>query len=409
MNIGMILDNEFTGDPRVENEVSTLQESGFSVYVLCLNFGEKPALEDFHGAKIIRINCPKTIIKKLRALTNTLFDFYPHFWSNKIISFVNKYKIDILHIHDLYMLSSGFLAQKKLKKSNHNMQIVGDLHENYVEGLKKYKFSTTFPGNMLISIPKWEKTEIEWIKKLDYTITVIEEAVDRYSNLGINKDKFTVVANYVNPESFIVSKKFEDVKIKFKNNFLISYVGGFDTHRGLESVIRSIPKVKDHIKNVMFVLVGSGKNSESLLKLAKSLNIDKFVSFEGWQVPEKLPSYIQASDICLIPHLKTIHTDNTIPHKLFQYMLLQKPIIATNCNPIKRIINSTETGLIYDSDDQDKLAAHIIKLYENPQLRTQMSENGKKAVKEKYSWDVAASCLCSLYKKIQNSRSGELN
>ena len=39
MRIGMILDNEFTGDLRVENEVISLQKAGNKVFVLCLNFG----------------------------------------------------------------------------------------------------------------------------------------------------------------------------------------------------------------------------------------------------------------------------------------------------------------------------------------------------------------------------------
>jgi hypothetical protein len=51
MNIGMVLDNEFTGDLRVENEVQALRRGGFNVFVLCLNFGNKPSIEEYHGAK----------------------------------------------------------------------------------------------------------------------------------------------------------------------------------------------------------------------------------------------------------------------------------------------------------------------------------------------------------------------
>ena len=54
MRIGMILDNEFSGDLRVENEVTSLQNAGHQVFVLCLNYGRKKNYEEFNGAKIVR-------------------------------------------------------------------------------------------------------------------------------------------------------------------------------------------------------------------------------------------------------------------------------------------------------------------------------------------------------------------
>ena len=397
MRIGMILDNEFTGDLRVENEVMSLRNAGFDVFVLCLNYGSKPEYEDFHGAKIIRISKSKGIIKKLRALTNTIFNFYPHWWAKHIIEFVKKYRIDVLHIHDLYMLGAGFIAKKRLKN---NIKITGDLHENYVEGLKHYKFSTTFPGKYIISIPKWEQTEIDWCKRADYLITVINEAVKRYHLLGIPKEKIEVVANYVNQEEFLSCEDKLYILNKYKDKFVITYVGGFDIHRGLETVIQAMPEIVKKCENVKLVLVGKGQNSSELVKLAEEFKVGKHISFEGWQPPSYLPSYIKASDICLIPHLKTVHTDNTIPHKLFQYMLLEKPVVATNCNPIQRIIEETKCGLIYENKNSHQLADKIIKLYNSESLRKQMGANGKKAVIEKYNWEKTSENLVSMYKII---------
>jgi glycosyltransferase involved in cell wall biosynthesis len=393
----MILDNEFTGDLRVENEVLALREVGFDIFVLCLNYGTKSEYEDFHGAKIIRIPRSKNIIKKLRALTNTIFNFYPHWWAKHIIEFAKKNQIDVLHIHDLYMLGAGFIAQKRL---GNVIKIVGDLHENYVEGLRHYKFSTTFPGKCIISIPKWEKIEIEWCKKTNFLITVIEEAVERYISLGIPKKQITVVANYVNLSEFLRYEDNQEIINRFQSQFVITYIGAFDVHRGLEIVIQAMPKIVRNCKNVKLVFVGQGKNSYDLSRLAAGLMVDQNISFEGWQPPANLPSYIKASSICLIPHLKTIHTDNTIPHKLFQYMLLEKPIIATDCNPIKRIIEAADCGLIYKDKDFNQLADSIITLYHQESLMKKLGINGKKAVLEQYNWGKTSRNLTDLYKNI---------
>ena len=45
MNICMLLDNEFTGDMRVENEVMSLTEMGHRVTVLCLSFGASKLIQ----------------------------------------------------------------------------------------------------------------------------------------------------------------------------------------------------------------------------------------------------------------------------------------------------------------------------------------------------------------------------
>jgi glycosyltransferase involved in cell wall biosynthesis len=135
--------------------------------------------------------------------------------------------------------------------------------------------------------------------------------------------------------------------------------------------------------------------------LAQELSVSNYVVFEGFQPQEKIPSYIIASSIGLIPHLKTAHTDNTIPHKLFHYMLMNKPVVAANCNPIERILSESNAGLIYRSNNEKDLADKIIQLYKNNSLRIEMGENGRKAVLEKYNWSITIKNLTNLYKNIE--------
>lgn len=400
MRIGMILDNEFSGDMRVENEVISLVQAGHKVFVLCFTYGKKPVKEIFHGAEIIRIKINTKVKDKMKGLTNTFIDPYSRYWGKQIAPFVKENNIEVLHVHDLYLLGGAYQAAEKI---DFDIPIVSDLHENYPEALKYYKFSNTFPGNLLISIPKWEKTEIKWVNKADHVITVIEEAVTRYDKLGIDKNKISVVANYVNSDEFLNAEQDEDLINRFKNEFVVSYIGGFDTHRGLESVIKSIPLIKDEIPNFKLVLVGKGRNENDLKDLSTKLGVNDLIDFEGWQLPRMLPSYIMASNVCLIPHLKTGHTDNTIPHKLFQYMLLGRPVISTNCDPLARIIKDTNAGLIFSSNNEKELADCMLSLYTNKEDAKRMGENGINAVKDKYNWENTAEALVRLYEKIEAS------
>ncbi len=395
MNVGMLLDKEFYGDLRVENEVQALCSAGYSVFVYCFTFDGKYKEDHYLGAKVIHLPVSKNFAYKLRGLTNTAFNFYPNYLVKLIKNYIKNNHIDVFHVHDLFLFEAGL----KIKELFPQIKLVGDLHENYVEGLKHYKFANTFPGKFLISIKKWEKSEIEWCKKYNYLITVIEEAVERYSSLGISKEKMSVVANYVNLDTFKIDDFDESIINKYKQYKTLTYVGGFDNHRGLESLISAVPKIVKSVRGFKLILVGSGRNHYNIIKLAKNLQIEKYISFEGWQSHNLLPSYIKVSDICIIPHLKTGHTDNTIPHKLFQYMLLKKPVLASNCKPIERIVDESQCGLIYKSNDADDLAQKAIELFNHSEIN-KFGENGYNAVMTKYNWNETSKNLIDLYSSI---------
>lgn len=396
MKIGMILDKEFPRDMRVENEAISLLKEGHQVYLLCFTFIRNSQKIVYKGIIVHRLHVPKQFQKKFRNIVTDI-PVYSVYWKIKIRDFIKENKIDVFHIHDLPLASTIKNIKSKSKKI-----IILDLHENYPFALKDYAFTNTFFGKLLISINKWKRKEIEWCHKADYLITVIEEAVERYKSLGIPKEKIMVVANYVNQDEFLSTEDNPKILNKFQDKFVVTYVGRFDVHRGLESIIKAMPEVIKKCKNIKLVLVGKGKNLNDLIRLSQNLAVDNHISFEGWQPPANLPSYIKASNVCLIPHLKTVHTDNTIPHKLFHYMLLGKPVVATNCNPIERIINEIKCGLVYESNNSNGLTECITTLYEDSELRKQMGKKGKKAVLEKYNWENTSENLIKLYKKIED-------
>lgn len=391
----MLLDNEFTGDMRVENEVFSLVKAGKDVTVLCLNHGTKESSENYCGAKIKRISISLFRKNKMKAFMNTPLGLWESFWWKHIKEESANQNFDFIHAHDLYMVPIALQAKKNLPN---NPKIVADLHENFSEAVKHYKHFTTFPGNFIKLFQKWEAKEKTWLKSVDLTITVIEEAIKRYRDLGVPESKICVIPNYINVDHFSKLKTDKKIIDRFKDKFVISYVGGFDNHRGLQCLLKGFKIAYDKTDgNIHLMLVGNGIIFDELNKLASSLGVTSSISFEGWQPPEKLASFIGASDVCTIPHKKTAHTDNTIPHKLFHYMYFNKPVISTNCIPLERIINETETGLIYESENEEDLAKKIVELYSNEDIRKKFGENGANAIETKYNWNESVKPLVQFY------------
>ena len=107
--------------------------------------------------------------------------------------------------------------------------------------------------------------------------------------------------------------------------------------------------------------------------------------------------YSGKANICRMPTVKSEHTDSTIPHKIFQYMYAGKPFVASDCLPIRRIAEETDSGLIHRWDDPEAWAACIAHLSNDEALFRRLARNGTRAVIEKYNWNRDAEILASVY------------
>lgn len=98
------------------------------------------------------------------------------------------------------------------------------------------------------------------------------------------------------------------------------------------------------------------------------------------------------SNVVDVDNFSDINTDATIPHKLFQYMLEGKPVVVSSCTPLKRMVEETNNGLVFEAGNAKELADKIIDLYNNKNLRGELGKNGKKAIQGRYigGWKVGS-------------------
>jgi len=137
-----------------------------------------------------------------------------------------------------------------------------------------------------------------------------------------------------------------------------------------------------------------------LKKLVADHGVDKYVEFFEWMPLKELLIRVSQSDLALIPHIKSPHTDSTIPHKLFQYMYAGIPILASDCDPLKRIITETSTGICFRDQDEQDFASKLFSLFNDTYFRDLIPESGKKWVDTKYNWNQDADRLVGLYSSI---------
>ncbi len=396
MRIGMVLDREFPPDDRVEKEARSLIAAGFEVHLLCFTFGNRPQFEEFKGIKVHRVFMPRWLFKKLSALILTV-PFYRRFWKNKLEAFVQRNQIDALHIHDLPLVGTGLQIKRKF-----GLPLVADMHENYPVFISEIKFANTLAGKLLISKKKWFAKEKEWLSRVDRVVVVDAGMQERIEPQLERTVPFVVVPN--SPEIKTVLESQEDLpelKTKYADSFVVFYFGGLDSRRGLDTLVDAAAVLKDKIRPMKVVIVGSGSYETSVRARIKERAVDDLFVFEGWHPVSHLQAFAQYADVCVIPHLKSPQTDNSSPNKLFLYMLFKKPIVASNCRSIQKIVEENACGLIFESGNAGQLADRIFYLYRNKEKAKAMGERGHRAVLEKYDWSVGANRLINMYKGLE--------
>lgn len=396
MHILMLLDHNYPPDQRVENEAESLVKEGFEVTVLAVGRDERPEIETVNGVRVHRFDLPDQIRKKLRGSVGLL-----NTYSKLLLKYAKKAfelkPFDAIHAHDLYLVQAGILIKEEFR-----VPLVADLHENYVEALDHYAWSTKFPGKWVLSLIDWKKNELEWLKKADKIVTVISEMKERYLSLGFKNDKIVVIPNTPNLQAFRNFSIKNEILEKYEDRKLLLYSGGFDLHRGLETTIRAMSYIKEKHPEVLLLLVGDGRIREDLESVANKLGLNEYVKFEGWQDQSRIRSYVRSATIGLIPHLRSVQTDASIPHKLGYYMSEKLPIISTNCTSLERMVKAHKAGRIYESGNPEALAKEVMFLLENPDEASRLAENGQEAVEQEFNWDTTVQPLLKYYKAFSN-------
>jgi len=397
MRILMCLGNTFPPDIRVEKEARVLTQAGHDVFVLSPCKEGSPVEENIGYATVLRRIPQQPFLKRAWRFAHMVFRGIDPLWKSHIADVVSKLNIEAIHVHDLPLVNTGLVVAKR-----NDIPLVADLHENYPEAVRFYH--STWRGKIagiIMSERRWRRFEKSWLEQVDRIITVIDEIKRHYvKDHVIPPEKVTIVMNTEDLDDFLSMPIKEDIVKRYKPYFTISYVGGFGVHRGIQTAISAMPRILTAIPEARLVLVGSGSNELELREQAQKLGLGEAVEFTSRQPFDLVPSYITVSQVCLVPYIKSVQTNASAPHKLFQYMAMSKPVVVSSMASLSRIMEETGAGLVYPAGDADALAEAVIRLHRDKNLAIKLGKAGLTAAKTKYNWETEGKKLVDLYRGL---------
>jgi glycosyltransferase involved in cell wall biosynthesis len=174
------------------------------------------------------------------------------------------------------------------------------------------------------------------------------------------------------------------------------WCGSIDEH--FENLMLLFHAVRLSKSKFKVIIIGGGKKLVELRKVVSILGISGKVEFKGKVEHEVLPQVLSEGDFAVLPLTRTLLNSCKAPIKLFEYMAMCLPIIATDVGEPAYMIRKIGNGIVVkDSNEMAKAMDNFV--YEEKYWKAK-GILGRKYLEEKQNWNVLSKCLEDLLSNL---------
>lgn len=303
----------------------------------------------------------------------------------------SKVEASVYHCHE----PESFLVALYLRLFKGKM-IVYDVHEYYEDVVELVGLPLkTFLVFMLYVVEPF------FCRYTSAIITADEGIAQRYRKFS---DSVIPIFNFPTAEIFANCDDYEEIREKYRNRFLVVYVGGLTQERGILDAIKAVHRASAEQPRIKLLLIGSfmSKDFEETCVQYVSLNeLQDNVEFLGYMPHDDVPKYIKASDVGIaLFHPTKRFMKTSYPIKLFEYMICGKPVIVSDFPAMRKVVDDAGCGMFVDPTNIDEISRTVVYAAGHLEDLEAMGNRGKQAIKEKYNWRTMEKVLLDVYKKI---------
>jgi glycosyltransferase involved in cell wall biosynthesis len=184
----------------------------------------------------------------------------------------------------------------------------------------------------------------------------------------------------------------------------VGMVGHLAPIKGQEDFIRAAEIVCNRRDDVEFIIAGedksrAGEHRRGLENLIDELSLNQQVTLVGWV--EGIAKLLPTFDLFVSPS-----RSEPFGVSIIEAMAAGVPVIATNSEGAREIIDDDRTGRLVPNKDVEALARAIDELLSEPQDRDRLSENAQQAVRERFSLERMLEGTEQVYREVLQHRVG---
>ena len=224
-------------------------------------------------------------------------------------------------------------------------------------------------------------------KRSDH-IVVVTNAFKTFliENWDVPAEKISIVENGVetdlfSPQPDAAVKKRE---LRLEGKFLVCYVGTMGLAHGLETLIQAAERLQTANPHVQFLLVGEGADKERIENLVRERGLSN-MTFLGQQPRGDIPSFISASDACLVMLKKAELFKTVIPTKMLEFMSCARPVILAVDGQAREIMEAGNAGIFIEPESVEELVEGVQRLASDAGLGESLGRNGRAYIVKHFS------------------------
>lgn len=200
------------------------------------------------------------------------------------------------------------------------------------------------------------------------------------------EDKVTVVRN--GPLLEQAQDRSPRPELKHGKDFLCCWLGVMGSvDDGVDLALAAVHQLV-HVwgrRDCHFAFLGTGESFDELVRLARSLEVEEWVSFPGWVSRDTAYDYLATADLGLQPDPKNLRTDRSTAIKTMEYMAFEVPVVAFDVVETRRSVGAA--AAYARANDVGSFAALISELLDDPRRRAAMGSIGRARVADDLAWE----------------------
>ena len=197
--------------------------------------------------------------------------------------------------------------------------------------------------------------------------------------------------------------RFAELQWEYEDTHVIVHVGGISRPKGILQMVAAVERVQQDVPNLLFLCIGEFRDDsrDEVEQYVHDHDLDDVVEFREWMPFEDLLGYLAVADVGLAlyqPHFR-YRMSRGNSRKIFTYMNVGLPIVASASSGISEIVSDVDCGIVVDETDPDAVAQGVLPLLDDPGRATELGRNGKRAIEERYNWEREREKLLSVYER----------
>jgi len=202
---------------------------------------------------------------------------------------------------------------------------------------------------------------------------------------GVRPEKIAVLPNAIDAGMFSVPDAHADrilARYALAGKVVIGYVGGFAPWHRLDMLLEAFQTLRVRHGDAALLLVGGGVTLESIRSSVNAQGLGGVVALPGSVPHSEIPGHVSAMDICVIPDCN----DFCSPMKLFEYMAMEKPVVAPRLPSLREIVTDGVDGILFEPRQRAALVAALDTLLADGELRGRIGRAARASVLSRHSW-----------------------